>query len=103
VPKDVSDRDEDCEQDSTKDPKKGAKDLELEQSMTLTECYAARVVAKLFDTGACKPILTARADKLWKSVKGSAHARDIQYEEKTTQVLQLRADARTFFFWKTSP
>ena len=41
MPKDVSDSDEDCEQGSMKEPEQGAKDLELEQSLTLTEFYAA--------------------------------------------------------------
>ena len=103
VTKDVPDSDEDYEQDSMKDPEQGAKDLELEQSMSLTEFYAARarfwkdVVAMFFDTGAYEPSLTARTDKLWKSVKVSADAKDIKYEEKKAQVLQIRADARTLF------
>ena len=79
------------------------KDLELRQSLTMTEFYAARarfsndVVAKFPHTGAYKPSLTARAHKFLKSAKTSADAKDIEYEEKEEQVLQIRADARTFF------
>ena len=47
-------------------------------------------MSKFLDTGAYKLSLTARADKLWKSVKGPTEAKDIEYEEKKEQAFQTR-------------